>query len=144
MKMFKQELLKFTPQQLEEICHLWGMDGLSGKGTQNRQDVLLTRVKDPIAGRFAWENLSHDERQVLYRILGHSARSGTRRDITLKKSQLSETAFAAIISSLERRLLLWQNTVKVRTEPYPYSRKTVATVEDVACYIQSGVRRGAL
>jgi hypothetical protein len=132
MKVFKQELLKFTPQQLVEICHFWGMDGLSDKGTQNRQDVLLTRVKDPIAGRFAWENLSHDERQVLYRILGHSARSGTRRDVTLKKSQLSETAFAAIISSLERRLLLWQNTVKVRTEPYPYSRKTVATVEDVA------------
>jgi Helicase conserved C-terminal domain len=132
MKVFKQELLKRTPQQLEEICHLWGMDGLSNKGTQNRQEVLLTRVKDPIAGRFLWENLLHDERQVLYRTLGHSARSGTRLDATMKKSQLSETSFAAVISSLERRLLLWQNTVKIRTEPYPYSRKTVATVEDVA------------
>ncbi len=131
MKTFKQELVKCTAQQLEEIYHLWGLDGLSDKGTQKRQDLLLTRVTDPIAGRFVWENLSQDERQVLYRTLGHSARSGTRRDLTQKKSQLSEKSFAHIIASLEHRLLLWENTVKMRSDPYPYSRKSVATVEEV-------------
>src|SRR6266536_4513809 len=102
MKTFKQELVKCTAQQLEEIYHVWGLDGLSDKGTQKRQDLLLTRVTDPIAGRFVWENLSQDERQVLYRTLGHSARSGTRRDLTQKKSQLSEKSFAHIIASLEQ------------------------------------------
>ncbi len=132
MKMFKQELVKCTAQQLEEIYHLWGLDGLSAKEKQKRQDILLTRVTDPIAGRFVWENLTQDERQVLYRTLGHSARSGTRRDLTLRKSQLSEKSFADVISSLEHRLLVWENTVKMRSDPYPYSRKSVTTVEEVA------------
>lgn len=132
MKTFRQELVQCTEQQLKEIYHLWGMDGLSDKGGQKRQDVLLKRMADPVAGRFAWEYLSQDECQVLYRLLGHSARSGTRRDVTLKKSQLSEKEFEAVLSSLEHRLLLWQKTVKIHTERYSYKSKSVATVEDVA------------
>jgi hypothetical protein len=133
MKKFRQELAECTEQQQEEIYHLWGMHGLSDKGSQKRQDILLKHIADPIAGRFAWEHLSHDERQVLYRTLGHSARSGTRRDDTLKKSQLPEKTFETILSSLKRHLLLWEQTVRVHTQPYYYNRsKSVATVEDVA------------
>src|SRR5947199_4430542 len=133
MKKFRQELAECTEQQREEIYHLWGMDGLSDKGPQKRQDILLKRIADPMAGRFAWEHLSHDERQVLYRMLGHSARSGTRRDGILKKSQLPEKTFETILSSLKRHLLLWEQTVRVHTQPYYYSRsKSAATVEDVA------------
>src|SRR2546421_11991118 len=132
MKTFRQALIQCTTQQLEQIFHLWGMSGLPVKGPQSRQDVLLRRVQDPIAARFVWEYLSPDERQVLYRILGQSARSGTRRDVILKKSQLSETSFAAVITSLKQRLLLWENTVKMRSER-PYTKgKGVVTLEDVA------------
>src|SRR5439155_18848977 len=116
MKTFRQALIQCTTQQLEQIFHLWGMSGLPVKGPQSRQDVLLRRVQDPIAARFVWEYLSPDERQVLYRILGHSARSGARRDVTLKKSPLSETSFEEVIISLKRLLLLWENTVKMRSE----------------------------
>ncbi len=131
MKTFKQELVERTPQQLDDIFHLWGMDGLSEKSMQKRLEVLLARIKDPIAGRFVWEYLSRDERQLVYRTLGHSARNGTRRDVILKKSQLPEQSFAEIISSLEHRLLLWADTVKIRTPSYSYS-KAAAKVEDVA------------
>ena len=132
MKTFRQALIQCTTQQLEQIFHLWGMSGLPVKGPQSRQDVLLRRVQDPIAARFVWEYLSPDERQVLYRILGHSARSGARRDVTLKKSQLSETSFEAVISSLKRHLLLWENTVKMRSERAFTRSKGVTTLEDVA------------
>ena len=132
MKTFRQALIQCTTQQLEQIFHLWGMSGLPVKGPQSRQDVLLRRVQDPIAARFVWEYLSPDERQVLYRILGHSARSGTKRDVTLKKSQLSETSFEAVISSLKRLLLLWENTVKMRSERAFTRSKGVTTLEDVA------------
>src|SRR2546423_6687929 len=116
MKTFRQALIQCTTQQLEQIFHLWGMSGLPVKGPQSRQDVLLRRVQDPIAARFVWEYLSPDERQVLYRILGHSARSGARRDETLKKSQLLEKSFEGVISRLRRHLLLLVKTVKMCSE----------------------------
>ena len=133
MKKFRQELAECTEQQRVEIYHLWGLDGLSDKGPQKRPDILLKRITDPIAARFVWEHLTPDERQVLYRLLGHSARSGTPRDGILKKSQLPAKAFEIILSSLKRHLLVWEQTVKVYTQPYYYSRsKNTATVEDVA------------
>src|SRR5260370_8542013 len=116
MKTFRQASTDCKPQQLEQISHLWGMSGMPVKGSPTRQDVLLRRVQDPIAARFVWEYLSPDERQVLYRRLGHSARSGTKRDVTLKKSQLSETSFEALITSLKHLLLLWENTVKTPSD----------------------------
>src|SRR6266700_3946876 len=79
MKKFRQELAECTEQQRVEIYHLWGLDGLSDKGPQKRPDILLKRITDPIAARFVWEHLTPGERQVLYRMLGHSARSGTPR-----------------------------------------------------------------
>src|SRR3989440_2468315 len=132
MKTFRQALIECKPQQLEQIFHLWGMSGMPVKGSPNRQDVLLRRVQDPIAARFVWEYLSPDERQVLYRILGHSARSGTRRDVTLKKSQLSETSFEAVINSLKQHLLLWENTVKIRSERVVSKGKSMTMLENVA------------
>ncbi len=133
MKKFRQELAECTEQQRVEIYHLWGLDGLSDKGPQKRPDILLKRITDPIAARFVWEHLTPGERQVLYRMLGHSARSGTPRDGILKKSQLPAKAFEIILSSLKRHLLVWEQTVKVYTQPYYYSRsKNTATVEDVA------------
>jgi hypothetical protein len=131
MKTFRQALIECKPQQLEQIFHLWGMSGMPVKGSPTRQDVLLQRVQDPIAARFVWEYLSPDERQVLYRILGHSARSGTRRDATLKKSQLSETSFEAVITSLKQHLLLWENTVKIRSERVVSKGKSMTMLENV-------------
>src|SRR5436305_7766735 len=115
MNTFKQELETQNDQQLEQIFHLWGMSGLPDTGRNKRQDVLIQRVKDPIAARFVWEYLAPDERQILYRILGHSARSGSRRDAILKKSQLSPGAFEAVIANLSHYLLLKENTMKVRS-----------------------------
>src|SRR5947209_17056586 len=101
MKTFRQELVRCAPEQLEQIYHLWGMSGLTDTRALSRQDILLQRIKDPIAARFVWEYLSKDERDVLYRLLHHSARAGTRRDMIQQKAQFSEERLTAVITNLE-------------------------------------------
>src|SRR5947209_13393690 len=134
MNTFKQELEACTDQQRDQIFHLWGMSGPPEKG-RNNQDILLQRVKDPIAARFVWEYLAPDERQVLYRILGHSARGGSRRDAIQKKSQLTTSDFETVIAHLKGYLLLKENVMKVRNDRFvsrsPGS-KMVTLYEDVA------------
>ncbi|HET7637252.1 MAG TPA: hypothetical protein VFK47_00790, partial [Ktedonobacteraceae bacterium] len=130
MNTFRQELVACTDQQLEQIFHLWGMKGLPNSDLQERKNILLQRIKDPIAAHFVWECLHADERQVLYRILGHQARSGTRRDLTLKKAQLTPQRFDEVIAQLKFYALLKENAMQVRLEQivFPTSRsKTVSS-----------------
>src|SRR5438094_117603 len=117
MKALRQELANCTPQQLEQIYHLWGMSGLADTRSKNRQDILLQRMKDHIAARFVWEYLAPEERDILYRILHHSARGGTRRDTILEKAQLPEERFAAALTNLKQQLLLTEETATVRVQP---------------------------
>jgi hypothetical protein len=131
MPTLKQELGKRTPQALEQIFHFWGLTGLDEKDTKKRLDTLLKRMKEPIAARFVWEYLNKNERQVLYRVVGVSARSGARRDVTQRKVLLSDKDFASVLAALEQALLIWENTVKIRSERYVSVRKSETIVEDV-------------
>jgi hypothetical protein len=131
MQTLKQELGKRTPQQLEPIFRYWGMTGLNDRDVKKNIDTLLARVKEPIAARFVWEYLSKNERPVLYRVVGVSARSGARRDATQRKALLSDSDYAAVLATLEQALLIWENTVKIRSERYVSPRKTEPVVEDV-------------
>jgi hypothetical protein len=132
MRTLKQDLGKCTPQQLEQIFHLWGLTGLKEKDAKKRLETLLKRVKETIAARFVWEYLNKNERQVLYRVVGVSARSGARRDVTQRKVLLSDKDFADALASLEQAILVWENTVKVRSEKIVSQRKSETVVEDVA------------
>ncbi len=134
MKTLRQELVHCTPQQLEQIYHLWGMSGLTDTRSQSRQDILFQRIKDPIAARFVWEYLSEDERDVLYRLLHHSARGGTRREVIQQKAQFSEERLTAVITNLERYLLIQEQTTTVRVQPAAVRRvknKVVSISEQV-------------
>jgi Helicase conserved C-terminal domain len=132
MNTFRQELVACTDQQLEQIFHLWGMGGLPNSDLQERKNILLQRVKDPIAAHFVWEYLHPDEREVLYRILGHQARNGTRRDLTQKKSQLTPERFEEVIVQLKYYTLLKENAVQVRVEPIVFSTFRGKTVSSQA------------
>lgn len=128
MQTLKQNLVDCSPEQLEDIFHLWGMSGFDKKNKlQQRIDLLLKRVKDPVAARFVWEYLTQDERVILYRILAPAARGGARRDVTFRKIGLSEKIFEATITLLKRRLLLWEDTAKIRSERYYPSASTKST-----------------
>ena len=133
MQTLKQNLVDCSPEQLEDIFHLWGMSGLNQKNKlQQRFDLLLKRVKEPIAARFVWEYLTQDERVILYRILAPASRGGARRDVTLRKIGLSGKNFEAAVTSLKHRLLLWEDTAKIRNERYlAGNRKSTTTYEEV-------------
>ena len=127
MPTFKEALAKCPQQELEHIFHLWGMDGLNPK---SRNTFLIQRIKDPIAARFVWEYLAPNEATLLYRTLTTSARSGVRRDITMKKLQMPEEQFQAVLANLERNRLLWEDTTKIR-KPYTSGKATTNLEEDV-------------
>lgn len=134
MPTFKEALVQCPQSELEHIFHLWGMDGITGK---SRTTVLLQRIKDPIAARFVWEYLAPGEASLLYRTLSTSARSGVRRDTTLKKLQMPEERFEAALANLKRDRLLHEDTVKLRNEKIPprsaSSAKAMTPIyEDVA------------
>ena len=133
MQTLKQNLVDCSPEQLEAIFHLWGMSGLDKKNKlQQRFDLLLKRVKELIAARFVWEYLTQDERVILYRILAPASRGGARRDATFKKIGLSEKNFEAAVTSLKHRLLLWEDTAKIRNERYlSGNRKSTTSYEEV-------------
>jgi len=133
MQTLKQNLVDCSTEQLDDIFHLWGMSGLDKKNKlQQRFDLLLKRVKEPGAARFVWEYLTQDERVILYRILAPASRGGARRDVTLRKIGLSEKNFEAAVTSLKHRLLLWEDTTKIRNERYlAGNRKSTTTYEEV-------------
>jgi len=133
MQTLKQNLVDCTPEQLEDIFRLWGMSGLDIKNKlQQRFDILLKRVTNTSAARFVWEYLSQDERVILFRVLAPAARGGARRDVTLRKTGLSAKNFEAAVASLKSRLLLWEDTAKIRNERYiSGNRKSMTTYEEV-------------
>ncbi len=131
MQTFKQEIVKCSPQQLDTVFQLWGMDSLGKKKLQLRLDTLQKRVKDPIAARFVWQALSPDERTILFYIINPARRGGARHDMTLKKSGLSQKSFDAALASLKEKLLLWEDTVKLRNDRYLAGNKKTTTYEEV-------------
>lgn len=135
MQTIKQNIVDCSPEQLEDIFHLWGLNGLPKKNTlQQRIELLISRVKDPIAARFVWEALTQNEREILYRCLAPASRGGARREALYKKASLSEKNFEAALTSLKARLLLWEDTTKIRNQSYYPSgskMKNATTFEEV-------------
>ncbi|MEO8957268.1 MAG: helicase-associated domain-containing protein [Ktedonobacteraceae bacterium] len=131
MQSFKQTVARYSEQELAPIFHLWGMDGLTNS---NRITLLEQRIKDPIAARFVWEYLSPGECSILYRTLTTAARSGVRRDATLKKLQMPVERFDATIAALKRKVLIWEDTTKIRSEKVAARTPSKVTTiyEDVA------------
>ena len=134
METFKKRLARCSEAELEQIFRLWGMNGFAGT-SDARFATLIARIKDPIAARFVWETLSPSESSILYRTLTTSARSGARRDVTLRKLQMPEERFDAAIEDLKSKALLWEDSTRIRSEkpiPSRSTGKATPLYEDVA------------
>src|SRR5579863_9713589 len=131
MQTLKQNLEAYQPQEREQIFRLWGMSGSSEKDQQKRQQSLLHYARCPIAARFVWENLSQDEREVLYRVLTPAARGGAMIDATIKKTGLPEERFTSAVTKLKKSLLLWENTTKIKPPINPAYPRNVPTVQEI-------------
>lgn len=136
METVLQALQKLTPRQREDNFRLWGMSDTADKEYTKRAGILLQRVKKPIAARFVWEQLSLEECQFLYQLLGHAERKGVELATLQTKLHLPLERFAAIITKLEQLLLVQEKKVKQsqsRQVIYAPSKnsKGKATIEDV-------------
>ena len=112
METVLQALQKLTTQQREDIFRLWGMSDTTDKEYNIRVGILLQRVKNPTAARFVWEQLSPDECQFLYQLLGHTERKGVELGTIQTKLHLSLEHFATILTKLEQLLLIQKSKVK--------------------------------
>ncbi|HLX40661.1 MAG TPA: helicase-associated domain-containing protein [Ktedonobacteraceae bacterium] len=138
-------LQKQTSQLREDVFRLWGMSDTADKEYTKRAGILLQRVKNPIAARFVWEQLSPTECHLLYQLLGHAERKGVELATLQAKLHLPLERFATILTKLEQLLLVQEK--KVKQSPgnrviYAPSKsgKGKATIEDVTFiqpYIES-------
>ena len=129
-------LQKQTTQLREDVFRLWGMGDIADKEYTKRAGILLQRVKNPIAARFVWEQLSLEECQFLYQLLGHAERKGVELATLQTKLHLPLERFAAILTKLEHLLLVQEKKVKQNQSSrviYAPSKnsKSKATIEEV-------------
>ena len=112
MRTLRQVLGDATNEQLTAIYHLWTMTAeLADKSAKQQVDALLNRIRtNPIAARFAWDKLTDDERQVLYRVLPPSTRYGVRSNFLLKQTKLTPARYETALNHLIEYALVQEST----------------------------------
>ncbi len=112
MKTLRQVIGDATNGQLATIFRLWVMTGEQDKLSGKQQlEMLTSRMQtNPIAARFVWEQLTDDERQILYRVLPNSARYGVRSSLLLKQTKLSPAQYETALNHLIEYALLQEST----------------------------------
>ncbi len=115
MKTLKQALGEYTEEQLGQLARWWGIGSAPDGDWRQHHGKLVQSMQDPVAARFAWEQLSEDERKVLHNALTFSLSTGTLREVLLKISHLSEADFERALITLKQHLLLIEEptTIKV-------------------------------
>ncbi len=125
MKTLRQVIGDATDARLAAIFRLWVMTGEADKkDTKQQLEMLTSRMQtNPIAARFAWEQLTDDERQILYRVLPPSARYGVRSSSLIKQTKLTPARYETALNHLIEYALLQEST--------DYSTRVVASTTSV-------------
>jgi hypothetical protein len=117
MKTLKQALGEYSEEQLGQLAQWWGIGDAPEEGWRHHHGLLIQHMQDPIAVRFAWEQLSEDERKVLHNLLNFSASNGALHDAILKITRLPEANFEHALTTLKQYMLVIeeQTTTKLAT-----------------------------
>ncbi len=115
MKTLRQVLGKCTEEELGQLAQWWGIGDKPEDGWQRHYGMLVQAMQNPVAVRFAWEQLSEDQRKVLHTALNFSASEGTLRDVLFKVTRLAEPVFAKGIETLQQHFLLLEEQVAMKT-----------------------------
>lgn len=114
MKTLKQALGEYTEDQLRQLAQWWGIGDTPEEGWRHHHGLFIQFMQDPISVRFAWEQLSEDERKVLHNVLNFSASSGALHDVILKLTRLPEDNFEKALTTLKRSMLLLEEETSLR------------------------------
>ncbi len=115
MKTLRQALGEFTEEQLGQLAQWWGIGGTPDEGWRHHHGLLVQAMQDPVAARFAWEQLSEEERKVLHNALTFSPSNGTLHAVLLKLSRLPEAFFEKALATLKLHLLLLEERTAIKT-----------------------------
>ena len=113
MKTLRQVIGDATDEQLAAILRLWVMGGEQEKKDTRREQLeqLTNRMQtNPIAARFAWVQLTDDERQILYRVVPPSARYGVRSSSLIKQTKLTPARYETALNHLTEYALIQETT----------------------------------
>ncbi len=114
MKTLKQALGEYSEEQLGQLAQWWGIGDAPEEGWRHHHGLLIQRMQDPTAVRFAWEQLSEDERKVLHNILNFSASSGALHDVILKITRLPEANFEQALATLKQYMLIIEEQTSIK------------------------------
>ncbi len=114
MKTLKQALGEYSEEQLGQLAQWWGIGDAPEEGWRHHHGLLIQRMQDPTAVRFAWEQLSEDERKVLHNILNFSASSGALHDVILKITRLPEANFEQALATLKQYMLVIEEQTSIK------------------------------
>lgn len=114
MKTLKQALGEYSEEQLRQLAEWWGIGDPPEEGWRHHHGLLIQRMQDPIAARFAWEQISEDERKVLHNLLDFSASNSVLHDVIYKITRLPEAKFEQALTTLKQYMLVIdeQTTIK--------------------------------
>jgi hypothetical protein len=114
MKTLKQALAEYSEEQLKQLAQAWRIADPPEEGWRHHLGLLIQRMQDPIAARFAWEQSSEDERKVLHNLLNFSASNGALHDVILKITRLPEASFEQALTVLKQNMLIMEDQTSIK------------------------------
>jgi Helicase conserved C-terminal domain len=114
MKTLKQALGEYSEDQLRQLARWWGIDDAPEEGWRHHHGLLIQSMQDPIAVRFAWEQITEDERKVLHNLLNFSASNSVLHDVIRNITRLPETNFEQALTTLKQYMLIIEEQTSVK------------------------------
>src|SRR5579864_493218 len=115
MKTLRQVFSKYSEDELSLVARWWGIGNRPKEGWLQNMGLLAQEMGQPIAARFAWEQISLIERKVLHHALTLASTDGAMRDLLFKVTHLDEEEFSSAIATLQQHLLLIEEQVLLKS-----------------------------
>src|SRR5579859_4274037 len=116
MKTLRQVFSNYSEEQLEQLAQWWGVSDKPAGSWQQNFSAMAKGMQNPVAARFAWEQLDVEARQVLHTTLTLSTADGVLRDVLFKlTSHVSSSGFEQAVATLREHLLLVDEQIIAKT-----------------------------
>lgn len=116
MKTLRQNLGNHSEEELGQLAQWWGVSDKPAGSWQQNLAALAKGMQNPVAARFAWEQLDADARQVLHTALTLSTADGILRDVLFKlTSHVASEGFEQAIATLQEHILLVDEQIIAKT-----------------------------
>src|SRR5581483_4069157 len=132
MKTLKQVFGNYSEEELGQLAQWWGVSDKPASGWQQNHAALARGMQNPIAARFAWEQLDADARQVLHTTLTLATTDGVLRDVLFKlTSHVADEGFERAMTTLHEHVLLVDEQVIAKTGR-PATTTTITKIKSPA------------